>query len=161
MPEAQMFDEWRFERRLSKLQRDRARIEKLYTEKMHQAFKARSSVEEKENLINSKQMDLEECDDEINSLTTGYLISESRKLFIEIPPRDSELFWFVSTTFGSRYLTPSGVTKVRNDIRAERKARWEMTQPKLALLVTLVTSMTGVLGAVIGVLSFLKGGPPK
>lgn len=155
-----MFDEWRFERKLSKLQRNRARIEKHYAEKMHWAFKARSSLDDKETLLNNKQMDLEECDDEINSLTTGYLMSISRQLFIEIPSRDNESLWFESTTFGGRYLTPAGVTKLRNDIRAERKARWDMIQPKLALFVTLITSMTGVLGAVIGVLSFLKTGTP-
>ncbi|WIW46843.1 hypothetical protein ML401_01615 [Bradyrhizobium sp. 62B] len=154
-----MFEEWWFERKLGSLQRTRDKIEKSYAKKMHQAFKGRSSVEEKDKLIVSKHMDLEECDDDINRHTTTYLLSQARKLFVEVPDYESETFWFESTTFGGRYLSPAGVTKLRNDIRAERKARWELIQPRIALLVTFVTSLTGVLGAVIGVLSFLKSAP--
>jgi hypothetical protein len=95
-------------------------------------------------------MDLEECDDDINLLTTGHLLSQARKLFIEPPPRESEAFWFESTTFGDRYLTPAGVTKLRNEIRAERKASWDVIQPKATLIVTLVTALTGLSGAIIG-----------
>ena len=145
-----MFEDWQFGRKLSRLHRTRDRIEKSYAKKMHDSFKARSSHDEKERLINSKQMDLEECDDDINMLT---------KLFIEPPPRESVVFWFESTTFGGRYLTPAGVTKLRNEIRAERKASWEVIQPKAALIVTLVTALTGLSGAVIGILSFLSKAP--
>lgn len=154
-----MFEEWWFERKLGSFQRTRDKIEKSYAKKMHQAFKDRSSVDEKDKLIVSKHMDLEECDDDINRHTTTYLLSQARKLFVEVPDYESETFWFESTTFGGRYLTAAGVTKLRNDIRAERKARWELIQPRIALLVTFVTSLTGVLGAVIGVLSFLKSAP--
>jgi hypothetical protein len=156
-----MFNEWRFERKLAKLQKERERVEKLYAKKLHDALKNRLSSDEKGRLINGREVDLEECDDDINLHTTGYLVSKSRKLFIEVPPRDNDTFWFTSTTFGGRYLTHAGVTKLRNDIRAEPKARWDMIQPKLSLLIPVITSLTGVLGAVIGVLSFLKGGPTK
>jgi hypothetical protein len=154
-----MFEDWQFGRKLSRLHRTRDRIEKSYAKKMHDSFKARSSHDEKERLINSKQMDLEECDDDINMLTTSHLLSQSRKVFIEPPPRESVVFWFESTTFGGRYLTPAGVTKLRNEIRAERKASWEVIQPKAALIVTLVTALTGLSGDVIGILSFLSKAP--
>ena len=130
-----MWEDWQFSRKLSRLHRTRERIEKSYAKKMHDSFKARSSHDEKERLISSKQMDLEECDDDINLLTTGHLLSQARKLFIEPPPRESEAFWFESTTFGGRYLTPAGVTKLRNEIRAERKASWDVIQPKATLIV--------------------------
>ena len=116
-----MFEDWQFGRKLSRLHRTRDRIEKSYAKKMHDSFKARSSHDEKERLINSKQMDLEECDDDINMLT---------KLFIEPPPRESVVFWFESTTFGGRYLTPAGVTKLRNEIRAERRQAGKSFNPK-------------------------------
>jgi hypothetical protein len=155
-----MWEDWQFSRKLSRLHRTRERIEKSYAKKMHDSFKARSSHDEKERLISSKQMDLEECDDNINLLTTGHLLSQARKLFIEPPPRESEAFWFESTTFGGRYLTPAGVTKLRNEIRAERKASWDVIQPKATLIVTLVTALTGLSGAIIGILSFLNKASP-
>jgi hypothetical protein len=150
-----MLDDLRFRIQLWRLQRTRDRIEKSYTYKLHHAFKNKLSRDEKERLIAAKQMDLEECDDDINSLTTGYLLAQARKLFIEIPQRN-EGYWFDSTTFGGRYLTHAGITKLRSEIRNERKASWEVFQTRMSLLITLATLLIGVLGAVIGVLSFLK-----
>jgi hypothetical protein len=63
-------------------------------------------------------------------------------------------------TFGFRYLTREAMTKLRGDIRTERKAKWELFQSHAGLIISLTVSLTGVLGAVIGVLSFMKAAPP-
>ena len=60
-------------------------------------------------------------------------------------------------TFGGKHLTADGLTKLRAEIRGERKARWDYYSGHITLLI-------GLLGALIGVivynrfnLVFIKG----
>ncbi|QHP70579.1 hypothetical protein EI171_26835 [Bradyrhizobium sp. LCT2] len=67
----------------------------------------------------------------------------------------------MSETFGSRHLTAAGISKLRSNLHAERKERWELFQSHATLFISLVTASTGVLGAAIGVLAFLRAGTLK
>jgi hypothetical protein len=104
------------------------------------------------------RFDLDEVDDDINVLTTQFYVALARRRFVEVP--QGEDMWVVSDTFGSRHLTAAGITKIRSSLHAEQKERWEIFQSHTSVLVTLITAITGVLGTVIGVLSFFKSAPP-
>jgi hypothetical protein len=83
-------------------------------------------------------------------LTTAHLLEQARRLQLPIPDFDDEKYWTESEIFGGKQLTTEGVTKLRADIRMERKARWDFYSGHITLLI-------GLLGAIIGVVSVLKG----
>jgi hypothetical protein len=154
----QMLDGMKYRGRLWKLQRGRDKTTAKFKKQIADSYKSKEGRHVREGILVNEQFELEEWDDEINSITTGYLLSQARRLILPIPNADDD--WFVSETFGSRYLTPATVTKLRADIRAERKARWELFQSHAVLVISLTTALTGVLGAAIGFLSFMKTPPP-
>jgi hypothetical protein len=86
---------------------------------------------------------------EIDVLTTAHLLQQARRLQLPIPDPGDDQYWAESGMFGGKHLTAAGVTKLRSEIRTERKARWDSIAAQITLLI-------GLLGALIGVLSVLK-----
>ncbi|MCK1567484.1 hypothetical protein IVB08_26595 [Bradyrhizobium sp. 173] len=154
-----MFDKTKYQFRLWRLQNARDRLAGSVERRVNAAVRRKESSHFRGAIRDEAQFDFDEIDEDINTLTTRYYLSLARRRFVDVP-QDEET-WNVSETFGSRFLTPAGVTKIRTALHAERKERWEIFQSHTGLIISLVASLTGVLGAVIGVLSFLKGGPPK
>jgi hypothetical protein len=154
-----MFEKSKYQFRLWQLQNQRDNLARSIERQIKASLRRKESSHVRDAIRDGTQIDFDEIDEDIATLTTRYYVGLARRRFIQIP--DDEDSWNWSTTFGSRHLTPTGITKVRTALHAERKERWEVFQSHTALIVTLITSVTGVLGAVIGVLSFLKGGPAK
>ena len=153
-----MFERVKYNVRLWKLQLQRDRIGSSVRRQVAASMRKEESSHIRGAIRDAAQMDIDELDDDINVLTTQFYLAQARRHFVSAP--EAPEMWTRSDIFGSRYLNAAGITKLRSDIRAERKERWDLFQSHAGLVVTLVTSITGVLGAVIGVLSFLKGAPP-
>jgi len=154
-----MFDSTKYQFRLWRLQSARDSLTKSVERRVKASVRRKESSHVRGAIRDEAQLDFDELDEDINTLTTRYYVSLARRRFVDVP-QDEEM-WRTSETFGSRTLTPAGVTKIRTALRAERKERWDVFQSHTGLIISLVTSLTGVLGAVIGVLSFLKGGQAK
>ena len=153
-----MFERTKYNFRLWKLQHQRDRITNSVRRQVAASMRKKESSHIRGGIRDAAQMDIDELDDDINVLTTQFYLSEARRRFVTKPEGDE--MSVQSDTFGSRYLTAAGITKIRSDIHTERKERWELFQSHAGLIISLVASLTGVLGAAIGVLSFLKGVPP-
>jgi len=87
---------------------------------------------------------------ELDHLDTKYLKAEARVLGIEIP-KDVE-WWESDDYHRSSYLTDVGKTRLSKLIRLEK---WERTKRILDVTAIIVTTLTGLLGTVIGVLALL------
>ncbi|KJC62178.1 hypothetical protein UP10_02060 [Bradyrhizobium sp. LTSPM299] len=153
-----MFEENRFEWQLAKLQKEKKKLRASFAAKIAKSRKDKKSRDDREGLRSQEQFEEQELDAGIQALITSFLIEQANKLLVPIP--HSETDWFTDTTFGERFLTAEARSKLRNDIRAEKKARWDLFQSHTGLLISLITATTGVLGTVIGVLSFMKAAPP-
>ena len=93
-------------------------------------------------------------DDEIALTITKFWVSKAEGLFLPIPERDDNALWAETTQIPDRrVLTPKGVTMVRSQVRAERKAQMETWLPLLA-------AVTGLIGTLIGFVAILKKGGP-
>jgi len=145
-----MFERVKYNVRLWKLQLQRDRIGSSVRRQVAASMRKEESSHIRGAIRDAAQMDIDELDDDINVLTTQFYLAQARRHFVSAP--EAPEMWTRSDIFGSRYLNAAGITKLRSDIRAERKERWDLFQSHAGLVVTLVTSITGVLGAVIGVL---------
>jgi hypothetical protein len=87
-------------------------------------------------------------DSEIRSLMTAHLIDQAQWYFVPVPDLTSAEHWATDYRHNA-YLTPAGILKIRADIRAEKKARWDFWQSR-------VTFALAIVGAIFGVLAFFK-----
>jgi hypothetical protein len=153
-----MFERLKYRMQLWELQRRRDKITKQVRRDVASSLSRKESSHVRGAIRDGAQMDIDEVDDDIVVLTTQFYVAQARRRFVEIPGDDC---WTVSETFGSRHLTAVGISKLRSNLHGERKERWEVFQSHATLIISLVTASTGVLGAAIGVLAFLRSGTPK
>lgn len=136
---------------LSKLNRQRSKIDKSYKKQYDEAKKEKD--EEKKQEISSLAIyELDEIDDEILFLEHQYLRSISTKHLIQVPPvieREKGGLWERSRYNGKYRLTNEGIRQLRSEIRKERKERTELLARWISILI-------GLLGAITGLVAVIK-----
>ncbi|MGY3445530.1 hypothetical protein [Bradyrhizobium sp. USDA 4473] len=104
----------------------------------------------RDEVQNLRQQHLEELhfhDEEFQLLISDYLVAQAREYLVSLPSEDG--CWDESAAFGKKYLNRKGAAKVRNDIRAEKKAMWDYWAAR-------VTLALGLIGSIFGVLAYFK-----
>lgn len=93
---------------------------------------------------------------EIDQRLTGRLLSEAQTLRIPTPryTQDSP-DWFQDER-GTLSLRPAAFKALRDSIRDERKARFDVASRWVTLLTGIVTLLTGLVGALIGLVAVWK-----
>lgn len=104
------------------------------------------------------QLDQEESDLEL----TRYLTRQARRLHVPVPKyanddgTESE-YWYEGSLTHYRMLTTEGVSRLRDEIRREKKARHEAK----AVWIPWLSALTGAIGAATGLVALLmRSGPP-
>jgi hypothetical protein len=64
--------------------------------------------------------------------------------------------WQTSPYTGRRQLTEKSLAQFRTAIRNEQKERWQFWELRAKIVTALVTGLTGVIGALIGLIAILK-----
>lgn len=102
------------------------------------------------------RMELDLHDEEEDEYVTQQLLDKARKFRVPIPHRfnadntESD-HWYEGHYTGQWYLTPVGVSALRNEIRKEQKARHEIR----AQWVVWLSGLTGLVGTVTGLIALL------
>lgn len=131
----------------TQLARARSRIERAYDRDIAAARikKDRAKVEELEGEMRF-ELDLQR--EEEDGYLTRRLLHTAIRLGVPVPPLYNESGgmsgqWYEGSQTGGRYLTFGGIRALREEIRRERKERY-------SLLITVLATITGVVGALAG-----------
>ena len=114
-----------------------------------------------ESLEHDRRFEIDLHDEEEDSHLTKKILSKARQLRVPIPHKynvdntESE-HWYEGQYTGRWYLSTSGFSALREEIRHEEKARHEAR----AHLVVWISSLTGVIGAVTGLVALLTHKSP-
>lgn len=139
-----------------------ARWQRIYDLKYQTALKAaqeRRDYDEVRNLKLERQANeyFEFEDSEI--AFTENLVREATKLRVPLPARPAwsedgseNEYWKYSGSHGQRYLSPLGVSTLRNSIRQEKEARRNSRNHWLAW----IGALTGLVGALTGLAAVLN-----
>jgi hypothetical protein len=109
-----------------------------------------------DSLERDHRFEIDLLDEEEDSHLTKNLLAKARRLRVPVPHRynndktESE-HWYESQYTGRWYLTTSGFSALRDEIRREEKARHEARAHWLVWL----SGLTGVIGAVTGLVALL------
>ena len=138
-----------FQRKLVRIKRRQKRDERPIKAALADAKSKEFPIDEVSNLENDYGHIQVRYLDEILRLHTEYLIRESNRLIVPYPAANEPGMWERDDE-GYVRLTEAGISKLRADIRAEKRARLER-------VIMWMPGVVGILGALIGLAAVLTG----
>lgn len=136
--------------KLKRMQRGRARIADVFDRDIAAAKKNKVDWKKLNKIRDDEHFELSFADDEIGVFESDFLARQATRYRIPVPQDEGD--WQESTPFGRRFLSRQGATKLRNSLRAERKAIWEYWQSRIAL----IASVVGIVGGLLGAAAFFR-----
>jgi len=133
--------------RLQRQKRNRLRqyhVECLKIRRINQA-----AANRRRELLEDLSSDLGNIDGEIWQLISSDLVDRSQRYQLPLP---ESVDWSETGGLAYRHLTPEAIARVRTEIRIEQKERWSTR----LLWLPLLTSLTGALGTMIGLIAIFK-----
>jgi hypothetical protein len=137
---------------IGQMQRRKRRTISAYAKDLAAAKKADNPSAKREEILQQEHEELTFIDDEIGIEESQRLCRQAAHYRIPVPRGQDD--WEESRIFGGRFLSRSGALKLRTDLRAEQKARWDYWQTRISLL----GSVIGIIGGIMGALAYFK--PP-
>jgi hypothetical protein len=138
----------------------RTLLDHTYAKEISAARKLKNK-EKLESLERDHRFEIDLCDEEEDAHLTKTLLSQARRLHVPVPHRYNEDktesdHWYEGHYTGRWHLTPRGVAALREEIRRELKARHEGR----AQWVVWLSALTGVIGAITGLVALLTHKSP-
>lgn len=138
----------------------RTLLDRSYAKDILAARKSKDK-EKVESLERDHRFEIDLHDEEEDAHLTKALLGKARRLRVPIPHRYNEdktesEHWYEGHYTGRWYLTSRGVAALREEIRRELKARHESR----AQWVVWLSALTGVIGAVTGLVALLTHKSP-
>lgn len=155
-----MLDYITYKYKVWRLQNSLDKNEKWYARERKKAKQRGESAEEIGSLV-SEEMHFEtEIQVDLMLARTRYIRRVAAKLFIPEPPFDPKAGtdWTYAEDDSRRaHLTLDGQRRLEAQIRQEKAARSERLLRWMPQIIGMVTALTGVMGAAIGLISILHG----
>jgi len=145
-----MFEEWKFERQLAKLQKLKRQDADFYKGKIKEA-----ADDEVDALLHEANMERDIVKEQIDALVTRYLTDEGQKLLVPIPDQEEgkPSMWERTAAHGRLVLSPLGVKALRDGIHEEMKKRTERRFLWLQPVYTLVSLLVALGGLAVAFVS--------
>jgi hypothetical protein len=104
--------------------------------------------------------EFDSIDAEIKHNDTQDLLDEAEKLYLPTPDRGDQSKWISKDDLKSfenfSVLTPDAMSEVRTAIRKERRERREVVESWAKIAGSTITILTGLIGAIIGLVAIWK-----
>jgi hypothetical protein len=147
-----MISRIKYQMRVRKLNRERDRIERVYKAK-RAAMRLRG--EAVPSFLPEEWNDQNFVNAEISKLETGDLLGRAARMKVPIPDSEDDEAW-LEAVGGGYFLSAKAYYDLRAAIRKEQNERWQWLELRSKLIITVATSLTGLVGALIGWAAFLK-----
>ena len=152
-----MFDELRFRLKVKKIRRQEkkqmAQI-RLEHSKKYGSDTSKYTSEQLDELMGHEKISVSLTQEEIANAYTWHLLEQMDKLLLQQPDFYSRGQWISSLACGM-HLHSDALAEIRDAIRKERKERSEVTRLWITIIGGGIGALTGVIGAMIGLLAYL------
>lgn len=143
---------WELHRELRELNRKRAEaLDKAEKEKG-----SRLTEEELSGVLAEWNWQFDSIEGAIVSARTEQLRKQADALFLDLPPHDDGDKWEPNYAVGAHVLTNAGVREVTAAIRQAKLERLELWKARAAIIGPVITAVTGLVGALIGLFSMFR-----
>jgi hypothetical protein len=151
-----MFNWFRYQFQFIRLIRQRRHLQRRHEELWQDARSKKMSTPEIDKISRQSNEELRLFDFKIAELQSDYYIRQAINLSVELPSRQDPTAWVTSLRTGTAQLTLHGVAQLRSLLLAARKERSEHLRAWLSTIGPVLGSLTGLIGAAIGLLAFLR-----
>ena len=140
-----MIDYLKYNHQLNKLLRDRRAISRRFDPLLKAAH-----GDDLGDVMDDEHVELVIVDDQIHRLVTNRLWEQAKKAMIPIPKQKDEGMWEETETRpGSYHLSVEGINVLRAALRKENRERWDVAVKLIVLLTGLVGAVTGLLAIIL------------
>jgi hypothetical protein len=144
-----MFDVWKLNRQLQKIQ-------KSFAKEHQKLVKRKAPAEDFQNLDYDEHYAIEDAEKAIDLTVGTRLFHEARSLDVETPPFTDEEMWFKDDENDRIWFTSKGRAHVRRLIDEEKARRFEVkTRWVMKIILPVMTALIGIIGAVTGLVAVL------
>lgn len=144
-----MFDYFKYRIKLAKLRRQESNLSKPYQKLIESYRIQKKSRADIDQLRSEEYSELQPILEEIAVLGTSFLRGKAKKHLIPLPDIDSPMMWEECSFSNGKVLTDLGIATVKSFLRNERRE-------KLKIFLQVLAGITGIVGALIGLLSIIK-----
>lgn len=156
--------QWHLKRLYSELKKTRRKFNKKIEKTQKSLKKEGKSFKEIHQALHPLRTDMYSeltiIEDSIKSYMTESLISEAKKLFLEIPyysevDSKNEELWSGVSSIGEYHLTQKGIDILKESIRKERLDISLERNERMKRWILPITALSGLIGTIIGLLAIL------
>ena len=148
--------DWPTRKRLREINRQLNKLNRDFDERIRKSGKTSNECSS-EHWYGDFMWAIIAFEEEEKKLTSNSLEFEARRLWLPIPPREDTTRWEESMDNShTRFLSPLGMTELRAAIRKEHSERRAIIEWWLKTLGGAVGILTGLIGALIGLVSVLR-----
>jgi hypothetical protein len=138
-----------------RLEWQRVLLDRYYAVVIAEARKSPDNAKVQE-LEQSYRFEIDMHAEEEDALITKKLLQSARRLRVLVPQRynydkNEKYQWYEGRFSGEWYLTAEGIAALRDEIRREQKAR----QESRSHLIVWISALTGIVGAISGLVALL------
>jgi len=145
-----MFENIRLKFKLLKLNNSRNRTISLFRKDKRKMISEKKSRNDIRSIEEEEMFEVGLIDSEIEQCYTTYYLNKARKMFISIPSYSDKTFWKeLDQNNPILYLSVSAIKMIRDEVKNNRK-------DNVNQLIQVITSLTGIIGAIIGVIAILN-----
>jgi hypothetical protein len=135
---------------------ERAKRETVKTYSKHYRASEGEDYQARFDVLNEEQERLNRIDDEIAETISFYLVSKAEKLNLPAPDYFDEGAWVTSRRTGLRRLNEKALAEFQSAVRMEQKERLQLWELRAKVVGGALTGLTGVIGALIGLIAIFK-----
>jgi len=145
-----MFNHLKYRFKLQKIFNNKKKIQNAFSKEIGKAYQQKKSSDEIHLIKQNEYFEVGMIQEEIDILITNHLREKATALFVPLPEYNQEKMWTKCDKISQqKILTRLGINTIKTAIRKERKERIE-------LLLMVAASLTGVIGAITGLIALLK-----
>ena len=149
-----MINYCRYRLKLQKFFNEKKKQQDLYSREIKKAHKQNKSPQEIHMIKHEEFYEVETIQEKIDILITNYLRNKANILFVPLPDYDDKKMWTECSMISQqKVLTTLGISTIKTAIRKEWKERTELY---LMWATFIVVSLTGIIGAITGLVAVLK-----
>jgi hypothetical protein len=143
---------------LWKIRRAKLRNDVRFANRLIEARATKRPQSEIQEILDTRFAEAEDLDFARALIETLQLIGTAQDLRVPTPPMTPGSSDWVDSPNGGTVLTDTGAARLREDVRGELMARWNLQTRWVPVVCTVIGALTGLLGVVVAIMALASRG---
>ncbi len=151
-----MFAWIRYRWTLWKLMTEKRAVQKHYAAIYDKGVREKKAQADLRGILEDQFHEVSEVEENITAAISDYLFTLAYRYRVPTPDYSDKRLWEEARHSSRRLLTEKAMAEFRVAIRSEQKERWQILELRLKVGAAVLTGLTGMVGALIGLVAILR-----